>query len=88
MSSNGILSLAIGALLWEKLMSGKLLIVWRHSLCSDITKVRYMTPEISRTVHSEIVNLFFPPDSEESDEISSAQNSRKSSEYLLFVLTM
>ncbi|XP_058836478.1 protein qui-1 [Topomyia yanbarensis] len=67
------------ALLREKLMSGKLLIVWRHSLCSDITKVRYMTPEISRSVHSEIVNLFFPPDSEESDEISSEQQSRKSS---------
>ncbi|XP_055527282.1 protein qui-1 isoform X1 [Wyeomyia smithii] len=67
------------ALLREKLMSGKLLIVWRHSLCSDITKVRYMTPEISRSVHSEIVNLFFPPDSDESDEISSEQQSRKSS---------
>ncbi|XP_062708711.1 protein qui-1 [Aedes albopictus] len=67
------------ALLREKLMSGKLLIVWRHSICSEITKVRYMTPDISRAVHSEIVNLFFPPDSEESDEISSAQNSRKSS---------
>ncbi|XP_038117714.1 uncharacterized protein LOC6033549 isoform X2 [Culex quinquefasciatus] len=66
-------------LLREKLMSGKLLIVWRHGLCSDITKVRYMTPEISRAVHSEIVNLFFPPDSDESDEISSEQHSRKSS---------
>lgn len=62
-------------------MSGKLLIVWRHGLCSDITKVRYMTPEISRAVHSEIVNLFFPPDSDESDEISSEQHSRKSSKY-------
>ncbi|XP_055622084.1 protein qui-1 isoform X3 [Toxorhynchites rutilus septentrionalis] len=67
------------ALLREKLMSGKLLIVWRHSLCSDITKVRYMTPEISRAIHSEIVNLFFPPDNDESDEISSEQQSRKSS---------
>ncbi|XP_055611687.1 protein qui-1 isoform X2 [Uranotaenia lowii] len=66
-------------LLREKLMSGKLLIVWRHELCSEITKSRYMTPEIARTVHSEIVNLFFPPDSDESDEISSEQHSRKSS---------
>ena len=60
-------------------MSGRLLIVWRHALCAEVTKQRYMTPDISREMHAEIVNLFFPPDSDESEEISSEQHSRKSS---------
>uniref|UniRef100_A0A182J649 WD_REPEATS_REGION domain-containing protein n=1 Tax=Anopheles atroparvus TaxID=41427 RepID=A0A182J649_ANOAO len=63
----------------EKLMSGKLLIVWRHSICSEITRARYMTPDIARSIHSELVNLFFPPDGDDSDDMSTAQHSRKSS---------
>ncbi|ETN64158.1 hypothetical protein AND_004106 [Anopheles darlingi] len=63
----------------EKLMSGKLLIVWRHSICAEITKARYMTPDITRAIHSELVNLFFPPDGDDSDDMSTEQHSRKSS---------
>ncbi|XP_058061583.1 protein qui-1 [Anopheles bellator] len=66
-------------ILREKLMSGKLLIVWRHSICAEITKARYMTPDITRTIHSELVNLFFPPDTDDSEDMSTAQHSRKSS---------
>uniref|UniRef100_A0A8W7PUU0 NWD1/2-like winged helix-turn-helix domain-containing protein n=1 Tax=Anopheles coluzzii TaxID=1518534 RepID=A0A8W7PUU0_ANOCL len=66
-------------ILREKLMSGKLLIVWRHSICAEITRVRYMTPDITRSIHSELVNLFFPPDGDDSEDMSTEQHSRKSS---------
>ncbi|XP_049297951.1 protein qui-1 isoform X1 [Anopheles funestus] len=66
-------------ILREKLMSGKLLIVWRHSICSEITRARYMTPDITRSIHSELVNLFFPPDGDDSEDMSTEQHSRKSS---------
>lgn len=62
-------------------MSGKLLIVWRHSICAEITRVRYMTPDITRSIHSELVNLFFPPDGDDSEDMSTEQHSRKSSKY-------
>lgn len=54
-------------------MSGKILIQWRHSLCVDITKVRYTNPENTRAVHTEIANIFFNPDGAEdsSDDTSS-----------------
>uniref|UniRef100_A0A182T3M7 NWD1/2-like winged helix-turn-helix domain-containing protein n=1 Tax=Anopheles maculatus TaxID=74869 RepID=A0A182T3M7_9DIPT len=68
-------------ILREKLMSGKLLIVWRHSICSEITRTRYMTPDITRSIHSELVNLFFPPDGDDSEDMSTEQHSRKSSKY-------
>lgn len=65
----------------EKLMSGKLLIEWRHDLCAEITKKRYISDqEALRVAHAEIVNLFFPQEnSDESDEINS-ETSEKSSE--------
>lgn len=67
----------------EKLMSGKLLIEWRHDLCAEITKKRYINDqELMRLAHAEIVNLFFPLEtSDESDEINS-ETSDKSSEFL------
>jgi NACHT domain- and WD repeat-containing protein len=66
----------------EKLMSGKLLIEWRHDLCAEITKKRYINDqETMRMAHAEIVNLFFPQEtSDESDEINS-ETSDKSSEF-------
>lgn len=67
------------ALIREKLMSGKLLIEWRHDLCAEITKKRYISDqEVMRATHAEIVNLFFPTD-DESEEIHS-ETSDKSSE--------
>lgn len=69
-------------LIREKLMSGKLLIEWRHDLCAEITKKRYINDqEMMRLAHGEIVNLFFPLEtSDESDEIHS-ETSDKSSEF-------
>jgi hypothetical protein len=63
-------------------MSGKLLIEWRHDLCAEITKKRYINEqEMMRLAHAEIVNLFFPQEtSDESDEINS-ETSDKSSEF-------
>lgn len=66
----------------EKLMSGKLLIEWRHDLCVEITKKRYINDQESlRLAHVEIVSLFFPQEnSDESDEINS-EGSDKSSKF-------
>lgn len=63
-------------------MSGKLLIEWRHDLCAEITKKRYISDqEMLRLAHAEIVNLFFPQEtSDESDEINS-ETSDKSSKF-------
>lgn len=64
-------------------MSGKLLIEWRHDLCVEITKKRYINDqEVMRLAHAEIVNLFFPLEtSDESDEINS-ETSDKSSKFV------
>jgi hypothetical protein len=62
-------------------MSSKLLIEWRHDLCAEIAKKRYINDqEMLRVAHAEIVNLFFPQEtSDESDEINS-ETSEKSGE--------
>jgi hypothetical protein len=69
----------------EKLMSGKLLIEWRHDMCAEITKKRYINDqETLRFAHAEIQNLFFPQEtSDESDEIHSetSDKSRKFSRF-------
>lgn len=73
----------------EKLMSGKLLIEWRHEICKEIAQKRYrVDQEKARLAHAEVVNLFFPQESEDSDEAHS-EISEKSSEsipksYFLF----
>lgn len=63
-------------------MSGKLLIEWRHDLCYEITKKRYISDqEVMRSAHAEIVNLFFPSEtSDESDE-NNSETSDKSSKF-------
>lgn len=66
-------------------MSGKILIQWRHSLCSEISKARYMDPENTRAVHTEIANIFFNQDAEESDETSS-EHSVKSGEIYYYII--
>lgn len=63
----------------EKLMSGRILIQWRHSLCAEIAKVRYMDPDKTRAVHTEIANIFFNQEQDDSDEISSEHNSDEKS---------
>lgn len=66
-------------------MSGKMLIEWRHGICADITKTRYMDEEISRTSHTEIVNIFFPQENEDSNDSQSETSDEKSSELRLAV---
>lgn len=63
-------------------MSGKLLIEWRHDLCAEIVKKRYINDqEILHSAHAEIVSLFFPLEtSDESDDINS-ETSEKSCKY-------
>lgn len=52
-------------------MSGKLILTWRHAICAEVAKCRYMNPETTRAVHTEIANLFFNQEIDESDEASS-----------------
>lgn len=63
-------------------MSGKLLIEWRHEICKEIAQKRYgMDQEKARIAHAEIVNLFFPQESDDSEEAHS-EISEKSSEFI------
>lgn len=56
-------------------MSGRVLIEWKHRLCSEFSRQRYMDPDITRAVHIEIANIFFNQEQDDSDEISSEHNS-------------
>lgn len=56
-------------------MSGKILIEWKHRLCAELSRQRYMDSDITRTVHIEIANIFFNQEQDDSDEISSEHNS-------------
>lgn len=58
-------------------MSGKILIQWRHSLCREVARKRYMDPETTRSIHINIANIFFNQEQDDSDEISSEHNSGK-----------
>lgn len=63
------MNIITGHLIRDKLMSGKLLIEWRHDICNEITMERYAKERDTLTVnHIEIVNLFFPQDVDESDD--------------------
>jgi len=47
-------------LICEKLMSGKVLLCWRHDLTSEVARRRYLQSQDSlRSAHGEIANLFF-----------------------------
>lgn len=56
-------------------MSGKILIEWKHSLCKEVANARYMDPDTTRSTHIDIANIFFNPEQDDSDEISSEHNS-------------
>ncbi|XP_032571228.1 NACHT domain- and WD repeat-containing protein 1 isoform X1 [Drosophila sechellia] len=53
-------------LLHDKIMSGKVLIQWRHNYCASVAKRRYMDVQRTRSLHCELANLFFPQDEDES----------------------
>ncbi|KAH8331425.1 hypothetical protein KR074_003123 [Drosophila pseudoananassae] len=63
-------------LLHDKIMSGKVLIQWRHNYCATVAKRRYMDTQRTRSLHSELANLFFPQDEDE----STLENESKCSE--------
>ena len=56
------------------MMSGKILIEWRHRLCEEITRTRYMDVNSQRAMHIEIANIFFNQDTDDSDEITSEKS--------------
>ena len=64
----------IELLIREKMMSGKILIEWRHRLCEEITRTRYMDVNSQRAMHIEIANIFFNQDTDDSDEITSEKS--------------
>ncbi|XP_033234767.1 NACHT domain- and WD repeat-containing protein 1 isoform X1 [Drosophila pseudoobscura] len=66
-------------LLHDKIMSGKVLIQWRHNYCAVVAKRRYMGGQRTRNLHMELANLFFPQDEDESTlENESTQSENKS----------
>ncbi|XP_037926913.1 NACHT domain- and WD repeat-containing protein 1 isoform X3 [Hermetia illucens] len=69
-------------LLREKIMSGKILIEWRHRICAEIAKSRYMDTNSTRMMHTEIANIFFNQLSEESDETSTEETVSEDSQKL------
>jgi len=64
----------------EKLTSGKLLIEWRHDLCAEVTKKRYINSdqELLKAAHAEIANLFFPQETSDESEDGNSDTSEKS----------
>ena len=66
-------------LIREKLMSGKLLIEWRHDFCAEIAKKRYLSDQdVVMIAHAEIVNLFFPHETSDDSEEIHSETSEKS----------
>ncbi|XP_034650904.1 uncharacterized protein LOC117890259 isoform X2 [Drosophila subobscura] len=66
-------------LLHDKIMSGKVLVQWRHNYCAVVAKRRYMGGQRTRNLHMELANLFFPQDEDESTlENESTQSETKS----------
>ncbi|XP_049840536.1 protein qui-1 [Schistocerca gregaria] len=50
----------MGDLLQEKLMSGRLLVCWRHELAREVARRRYLhSQDVLRATHAEVGNLFF-----------------------------
>lgn len=57
-------------------MSGKVLIQWRHSLCAEVAKLRYIpSREVCRQAHAELANIFFVGEAnEDTDEVTSSHS--------------
>lgn len=57
-------------------MSGKLLIHWRHDLCGEIAKERYMDMDVIQLTHKELANLFFQQEADDSGDETSSEHSQ------------
>lgn len=56
-------------LLYEKFMSGRTLLCWRHKITYDVVRQRYLASKIhQRTLHMDIANLFFSEFSKDDSE--------------------
>lgn len=61
-------------LIREKLMSGKMLVCWRHDLTSEVARKRYLQSQDSlRSTHGEIANLFFSEFSQQGSDAETEQ---------------
>ncbi|XP_067632448.1 protein qui-1 isoform X2 [Eurosta solidaginis] len=65
-------------LLRDKILSGKVLLQWRHSYCAELSKNRYMDAQSTRAMHIAIANIFFQPENEENDGSTSENASGES----------
>lgn len=73
-------------LIKEKLISGKLVLLWSHEVIKEIARKRYLqNQDTLRNTHSELANLFFNEftDSDENSESEAADE--PGTLYLLFV---
>ncbi|XP_036331205.1 NACHT domain- and WD repeat-containing protein 1 isoform X1 [Rhagoletis pomonella] len=68
-------------LLRDKIMSGKVLLEWRHSYCAELSKSRYMDAHSTRTMHIAIANIFFQQENEENDGSTSENASGESDKH-------
>ncbi|XP_020716255.1 NACHT domain- and WD repeat-containing protein 1 isoform X2 [Ceratitis capitata] len=60
-------------LLRDKIMSGKVLLQWRHSYCAELSRKRYMDAQSTRAMHIAIANIFFQHENEDND-VSTSEN--------------
>ncbi|XP_030746307.1 NACHT domain- and WD repeat-containing protein 1 [Sitophilus oryzae] len=59
----------LAPLIREKIMSGKLLIEWKHVMIKELTKSRYLpNAETTKNIHGEMVTLFFSEFLEENSD--------------------
>ncbi|XP_037948244.1 NACHT and WD repeat domain-containing protein 2-like isoform X2 [Teleopsis dalmanni] len=68
-------------LLHDKIMSGKVLIQWRHTYCAHLSQQRYMDAQSTRAMHIAIANIFFQQEGEDAEEGSSEQETEESDKH-------
>nr|XP_036226005.1 NACHT domain- and WD repeat-containing protein 1 isoform X1 [Bactrocera oleae]XP_036226006.1 NACHT domain- and WD repeat-containing protein 1 isoform X1 [Bactrocera oleae] len=68
-------------LLRDKIMSGKVLLQWRHSYCAELSRKRYMDAQSTRAMHIAIANIFFQQENEENDASTSENASGESDKH-------
>ncbi|PSN37379.1 hypothetical protein C0J52_19650 [Blattella germanica] len=68
-------------LIREKLMSGKLLICWRHDMTADVARKRYLqNQDALRSTHGEVANLFFSEFSQQKSDADTEEADTSPSE--------
>ncbi|VVC25017.1 Hypothetical protein CINCED_3A014644 [Cinara cedri] len=71
-------------LLFEKFMSGRILLCWRNKITFDVVKQRYLTSKIhQKTLHMDIGNLFFSEFSKDDSESKTDGSTSKDGETII-----